>query len=233
MSETVRPAVAPRARHSRWPWFAWLIVVVVAASLWSLYKTPWFIAKEVKVLGVARLDQADVVEQAKVTLNGPLISVPLASIQSRLTKFPEVDTVTVERGWPHTVLITIRERVPVAYQQTASGVTLIDKLGRASGLAKKVPDGMVLIEGSANTPAMKAAVDVLAAVPTDWKVDFITASTQDSVTVHLKDNSTIVFGSGERVADKAAVAEALLANKYTYIDVSAPDVPTTREKTKK
>ena len=228
MSETVRPAFQPRTRHSRWPWFAWLTIVIVAATVWSLFKTPWFVATQVKVLGVARLDEATVIKQAKVTLNGPLISVPLSEIQGRLTKFPEVDTVLVERGWPHTVLITVRERVPVAYQQTVSGITLIDKLGRSSGLSKKVPAGMVSIEGNADTPAMKAAVTVLAAVPTAWKVDFITASTQDSVTVHLKDKSIIVFGSGERVTDKAAVAEALLTNNYTYIDVSAPDAPTTK-----
>lgn len=228
MSETVRPAVQPRSRHSRWPWFAWLFAILAIATWWSLYKTPWFIASQVKVLGVARLDEAAVIKQAKVTLDGPLISIPLTQIQGRLTSFPEVDTVLVERGWPHTVLITIRERVPVAYQQTVSGITLIDKRGRASGLAKKVPEGMVSIEGKADSSAMKAAVDVLAALPTTWKVDFITASTQDSVTVHLKDKSIIVFGSGERVTDKAAVAEALLANRYTYIDVSAPDVPTTK-----
>lgn len=232
MSDTVRPAQQPRRRHSRWPWLIWLAIILISGVAWSLYKTPWFIAKNVKVLGAARLEVAQVVKKANVTLDGPLISVPLETIKSRLEKFPEVDTVRVERGWPHTVLITIKERVPVAYHQTSSGIVLIDRIGRSSGQAKKVPTGMVSIEGSPDTPAMKAAVDVLAGLPTSWKVEFITASTQDSVTVHLADKSLIVFGSGERVADKAAVAEALLANHYTYIDVSAPDAPTAKAKKK-
>lgn len=233
MSETVRSAQQPRRRHSRWPWFVWLTVVIVSAAAWSLYKTPWFVATNVKVLGAARLDVAQVVKKADVTLNGPLISIPLDQVKSRVAKFPEIDSVMVERGWPHTVLITIKERVPVAYQQSSSGIVLIDKLGRASGMAKRVPDGMISVEGTPDTPAMKAAVDVLAGLPASWKVNFLTASTQDSITIHLADKSIIVFGSGERVADKSAVAQALLANNYTYIDVSAPDAPTAKAKKKK
>lgn len=233
MTETVRPAQPARRRHSKWPWILWLVVLIASAAWWSLYKTSWFTATQVKVLGTARLDEKAVVKKADVALNGPLMSVPLETVREKLVSFKEIDTVRVERGWPHTVLITIRERVPVAYQQASSGVVLIDKLGRHSGLAKKVPAGMVSIQGPVDSPAMKAAVDVLAALPTAWKVDFITASTQDSVTVHLLDESIIVFGSGERVADKSAVAQALLANKYTYIDVSAPDAPTTKAKKKK
>ena len=236
MSETVRPGLSAQPegrRHSKWPWIMWLVVLISCASWWSLYKTSWFIADSVKVLGVARLDSQAVIDKADVTLGVPLVTIPLSSIQERIATFDEVDSVHVERGWPHTVLITVRERVPVAFQQTSSGVVLIDKSGLNAGDAKKVPAGMISIEGRINSPAMKAAVDVLAALPIAWKVDFITASTQDSVTVHLLDGAIIVFGSGERVTDKSAVAEALLANKYTYIDVSAPDAPTTKAKKKK
>ena len=35
----------------------------------------------------------------------------------------------VERGWPHTLLITITERIPVAVAATAGGFNLIDDEG--------------------------------------------------------------------------------------------------------
>jgi cell division protein FtsQ len=160
-----------------------------------------------------------------------LSEVDLPAIQKDVEAIAEVQSATVERGWPHTVLVTIKERKPVAIALSRGGYVLVDDRGYAAGpKVKKAPKGFTVIEGVASTPGMESAVAILQEIPRSWKIDSIGVSTQDSVVVHLKNGADITFGSGDNAKQKVRVAVALLANKYKVIDVSAPDAPTVRKR---
>jgi cell division protein FtsQ len=75
---------------------------------------------------------------------------------------------------------------------------------------------------------MTNAIQVLAAIPSEWKLMGLSAPTQDSVVAKLKNGVVVTFGSGERAADKVEVAQALMEKDYKRIDVSAPDAPTVK-----
>lgn len=136
---------------------------------------------------------------------------------------------SVERVWPHTVLITVTERTPVAVAHFDGTYVEVDEQGvPASPPTSAAPTGIVAIDGKPGTPAMRAAVAVVRALPKKWRLKAVSAPTQDSVSVSLGGSVRIMFGSGEDIERKVAVATALMANKYRTIDVSAPDAPTVR-----
>ena len=159
----------------------------------------------------------------------PLVSVPVSQISDALAQLPQVEHAQVERGWPHTVLITISERIPVAVAYRGNRYQSVDKNGVAAAQPVATPPkGLTVIAGKPGTTAMAAAVQVLQALPSEWNVTGLSAPTRDSVSVTLAHGEVIRFGSGEQADRKVQVAAALLANKYRTIDVSAPDAPTVR-----
>ena len=228
-SRVIKPGKKQEAKASRWPWLFWLCAILGGAMWWLLYNSTYFVATDIKVVGNSRVSTEKIIATANVQLNIPLIKVQTANVHSLFADFPEFKSITVARGWPHTVLITVDERAPVASAQVGTKYVLIDELGEAASKSSATPQmAGVPIIGKPGTPAMQAGVSVLRALPTNWKVKAVVANTQDSVEVSLAKGVTIVFGSGERVEYKVKVANALLANKYTDINVSAPDAPTVR-----
>jgi cell division protein FtsQ len=82
----------------------------------------------------------------------------------------------------------------------------------------------------AGAPALRAALDVLAAVPRvlAGQVLEVRAATPDQVTLRLTRSRMVMWGSPERSRRKAAVLAALMTRPAKIYDVSAPDAPTTR-----
>ena len=230
MSQTVRTGTKQVQPRSVLPWFVWLLAIVAGVAWWVLYFSHWFVVTQITVLGAKRVPADQVAAVANSAINQPLIKVKLADIQKEVEKIAEVESATVERGWPHTVLVTIQERKPVAVAMSHGRYILVDDRGFAAGpkLANK-PKGYKVIDGVASTPGMASAVAILNEIPKSWKIDWIGVRSQDSVVVHLKSGADITFGSGESAKQKVRVAQALLANKYKVIDVSAPDAPTVRK----
>lgn len=227
MSQTVRSGVTKPKRQSKRPWILWLLCVLAAAAYWFVYHSTYFTATTVKVQGNQRIAAEIISSYATVALNQPLAKLPDTEIQNALAGIPEVKSALVERGWPHTVLITVIERAPIAVANDGVQLVLVDDAGiAASGAIPAAPEGMLIVTGTPSSTAMQAAVTVIASLPKDWKVTGVDAPTQDSVTVHLKGDVNVTFGSGANVDQKVKVAAALIANKYTAINVSSPDAPT-------
>ena len=209
----------------------WLLVSVNREShglWWVLYQSRWFLIENVKVVGVKRVTVAMVKDLAHVQVGQPLISVNSDEIQHSLISIPQIKSSHVERGWPHTVIIAVTERMPVAAVQVAKGFDLVDEAGMLAGHVAVKPNAMRVVVAKPNTPAMLSATQVLLALPAKWKVATISAPTQDSVVVALQTGEHITFGSGEQIAMKVKVAVALLADHYRNINVSAPMTPTVK-----
>lgn len=227
MSQTIRSGVSKPKRQSKRPWILWLLCVLAGAGYWFVYHSSYFLATEIKVQGNSRVPTEMVAAAATPTLNQPLIKMPDQDIETVIATIAEVKSVTVERGWPHTVLITVVERQPIAVANDGVALVLVDDAGvAASGAIPAAPEGMLTVMGAPSTTAMQAAVSVIAGLPKDWKVTGVDAPTQDSVTVHLKGDVNVTFGDGNDIDQKVKVADALIANKYKAINVSSPDAPT-------
>ena len=228
MSQTVRSAAPKKKRKSKGPWLVWLLVILSAVTWWSLYQSKWFIAQEVTITGNSRLTVEQISAAAAVPIGNSLMSINPRSISEQLQALPEIKVATVERGWPHAILITVTERTPIAVAATATGFNLIDSEGMNAGVVAAPPAGLLVISAQPDSPAMTNAIQALAAIPAEWAITGLSAPTHDSVVATLGSGVVITLGSGQRAADKVEVAQALMEKGYTVINVSAPDAPTVK-----
>jgi cell division protein FtsQ len=229
MSQTVRSAKPKKIRKSKGPWLLWLLMIVAAVTWWSLYQSKWFIAQEVSISGNSRLSAEQISAVAAVPIGNSLMSINPGVISGQLQSLPEIKVAKVERGWPHTILITVTERTPIAVAKTAAGYNLIDSDGINAGTVTAPPKGLLVISAQPDSPAMTNAIQALAAIPADWALTRLSAATQDNVVATLGKGAVVTFGSGERAAHKVEVAQALLEKGYVVINVSAPDAPTVKK----
>lgn len=228
MAKTIKAAQKKTRKNSKLPWLAWLVAVVVIALWWSLYQSRWFITETVTIQGVSRLTVEQVGAVAGAPLNEPLISQDVDGIAERLNALPEIKSALVERGWPKTLLITITERIPIAVAATAGGFNLIDDEGKNAGLVAAPPAGLLVIAANPDSPAMLSAIQVVAALPAEWQVVGLAATSQDNVVANLASGAVVTFGSGENAKRKVEVASALLAQNYLTVNVSAPEAPSSK-----
>jgi cell division protein FtsQ len=226
MSQTVRSATSKKKRKSKAPWLVWLLVILAIVAWWSLYQSKWFIAEEVTITGNSRLSVEQISAVAAIPIGNSLMSINPVVVAKQLEALPEIKLATVERGWPHAILITVTERTPIAVAATVSGFNLIDSDGLNAGVVTAPPAGLLVIVADPDSLAMTNAIQALAAIPAEWAITGLSAPTQDSVAATLGNGVVITFGSGERAADKVEVAQALMDKGYTVINVSAPDAPT-------
>jgi len=226
---TIRTGEVVRKRRSRMPWLFWLLGIFLIITWWALYQSRLFLIEDLKVVGTHRLKADRVMQMANVHIGEPLISVNPKSISNNLSKIPQIKSARVERGWPHSVLITVTERSPVAVVKWGKGFSLIDDEGMLAGKIDHQPKKMRLISAKPNTAAMKSAVQIALAIPAKWKVARISAANSNSVIVDLTQGQSIAFGSGDQAKLKIKVVGSLLINKYRHINVSSPLNPTVRQ----
>lgn len=226
MSQTVRSANPKNVRKSKIPWLIWLLLALAVSSWWSLYQSKWFIAQGVTVTGNSRLTVEQISAVAAVPIGNSLMSINTAAMTTQLMTLPEIKVATVERGWPHTILIKVTERTPIAVAATLSGFNLIDSEGHNAGVVAAPPPGLLVISAVPESKAMLGAIITLAAIPAQWQLIRLAAATQDNIVATLASGAVITFGSGERAEDKVEVAQALMEKGYSVINVSAPDAAT-------
>ena len=226
MPQAARPVNRQSSRKPKIPRAIWLILVIAVFVWWSLYLSKWFMAQEVSVTGNERLTIEQISTLADVPIGNSLISIDTAAMASQLMSMPEIEVATVERGWPHTILIKVTERTPIAVAATASGFNLIDSQGHNAGVVPAPPAGLLIISAQPDSNAMLGAIKTLAAIPAQWQLIGLSAPTQDSIVATLGSGAVITFGSSERAADKVEVAQALMEKGYSVINVSAPDAAT-------
>lgn len=226
MPQPARPASKQSTRKPKIPRAIWLILVIAVFVWWSLYLSKWFIAQEISVTGNERLTTEQISTLAEVPIGNSLMSIDTAVMASQLMSMPEIEVATVERGWPHTILIKVTERTPIAVAATASGFNLIDSQGHNAGVVAAPPAGLLIISAQPDSNAMLGAIKTLAAIPAQWQLIGLSAATQDSIVATLGSGAVITFGSSERAADKVEVAQALMEKGYSVINVSAPDAAT-------
>jgi cell division protein FtsQ len=225
--------------HSRWKavFVTLLVVGVLGTAAWVLLGSRLLVVRHVEVIGTKIVPRGRVMAVAQVPLGAPMVRLRSDAVRDRVAGIQEVESVRVERRWPTTVRIVVRERVPVVvverdqrfYQVDRFGVTVLTTRVRPRGL----PALLVANPGPADAPT-RAALKVWASLPSRiaTRLTAIEAPSPESVTLRLTAGMTIVWGAPERAADKVRLIDALnrtSAGRAAHtIDVSSPEVVTTR-----
>jgi cell division protein FtsQ len=221
-----------RLRRLRPFLYAALVLGLVATGVWVLFFSTAMTVRDVSVKGNSTMSSVRVEKVAKVPLGRQLARVDLGAIRARVETLSAVRSVSVSRSWPHTVTISITERTPVAVVDRGAGLQAVDVDGVLFGSYARQPAGLPLVQTAPDvkSEALAEAARVVTSLRSDIaaKVERVDVETVDRIRLHLADGRTVMWGSAEDSAQKAAVLAVLLRQEAREFDVSVPGRPTTR-----
>lgn len=221
-----------------------LVVVVLGAAIVGLVVvvnfTGVFDVTGVQATGVDRPTQELMIAAADITEGTPLARVNTSQVaESVQREVPAVSSVTVQRRWPHSIVIKATPRT-VAANVTVDGlVRWADQTGFVFGAVnqprKAAPSIIVRprfgTDTSARQRAIAEALIVARALPAPVKAKLarIEFRSQDDIVIATTSGRTIRWGSADDSDRKAVVLAALLGRKAKVYDVRTPDLPTTKK----
>jgi cell division protein FtsQ len=224
---------------SRWKllFVGLLVAGVLGTAAWILLGSRLLVARTIDVTGEHLVARDRVLAAARVRIGEPLARLNTGAVRDRIEAIQEVETARVERRWPATVRIVVRERRPVVVVQHDNRFLQIDRYGVTVITSAARPHGLPVLEVGNPTqtdPGMRAGLAVVGGLP-PWlshRVVGVAVRSAEDVTVRLTGGVSVVWGAPERAAEKLRLLHGLLVQTpsrgVTTIDVSSPEVVTTR-----
>lgn len=221
-------------RPARWG-YAVAVLLVLALVAWLVGFSSVLGVRTVDVAGEHSLTADQVRAAAGIRPGTPLSRLDLAAVSRRLHAVAPIRTVSVSRSYPATVTIRITERVAVGYRPVdpaGSGgpVLLVDRDDVAFRTLRTVPAHLPRLLVPADGPAADAAALVAGALPAKIlaKLVSVSAPSEESVTLSLRDGRSVLWGGTDRSPDKARLLAVLLGQPGRYFDLSDPSAVTSR-----
>lgn len=219
------------------PWkaafVALLIVGLLAVVVWLLLGSRVLVVRDVAVSGTQRVDAEEVVAAADVPTGTPLVRVDTEAAAAGVEELHLVEAARVRRGWPATLSIDVVERTPTVSVRVEEGYHLVDREGIMVTDSAERPEEYPLVRirgeiqgnsgiAAAATVAGDLAPEMLA------QVEYIDASDEDRLLLHLGEGSAVVWGDAAQSRRKADALGVLLREhppeEGRDYDVSAPEV---------
>ncbi|MDQ1011342.1 cell division protein FtsQ [Streptomyces sp. V4I23] len=215
-------------------------VLLAGGAIWLLYGSKWLRAEHVSTTGTRVLTPQQVEEAAAVPLGAPLIAVDTDAIEARLLReLPRIGAVEVVRSWPHGIGLQVTERRPVLVLEKGGKFIEVDAESVRFATVETAPKGVPRLElTTAASPSLKRfgadrllaeAVRVRGDLPHRVTRDLttLTVRSYDHISLELKGDRTVVWGSAEDGEAKARTLVALMkaAPAARHFDVSAPTAP--------
>ncbi len=210
-------------------------LLALGALAWALWAGPLLAVRSVQVDGATTLP-ADLVREAAGIGDGtPLLRVDVDAARDAVAELPQVESVTVTRGWPSRVVITLVEREPLAVVGEPGRRSLLDAQGVLfDTVTGEPPAGAVpleVAEPGPGDPATVAALAAIAALPDALREQVVLAAAPgpEEIVLTLADGTVVRWGSAEASEKKAEILVALLdelaegtLEPATELDLSVP-----------
>jgi cell division protein FtsQ len=206
--------------------FALLILAILAGATWALLGSSLLVVRHVEVTGNRLVPAAQVRAAARIRAGQPLARVNTTAIAHRVERIAAVQSATVGRSWPDTIVITVRERTPQLAVPARGGYDLVDSGGVTVRWAARQPAGMPVLS---DPPAVlrgnggvRAAAVVLRQLPPALRtrIRSVSAPSATSVTLHLSGGVTVLWGGTGHAAQKWAELELLFKTHARSYDIS-------------
>jgi cell division protein FtsQ len=216
------------------PWLIALgLVTTLAGGAVTIAATPVLGVRDVRVTGNRLVTAAQVRAAARVAPGTPLVRVDAAAVRRRIGRLTAVATVTVTRGWPHTLVVRVVERNPVAAVAVRDRYAIVDRTGVVFDWASQRPAALPVLQvptPGTGDPITHAALTVLGALPPGLRdpLVVIAADAPARIRLELRGGRQIIWGDATQNDAKVRVALALLNRNQPVMDVSAPSVIPTR-----
>lgn len=232
------PSRPGRRPSSRWKvlFVTLLVAGVLGTAAWVLLGSRLLVTRHIDVAGERLVTRDTVLAAARVRLGEPLVRLDTDAVRDRVEAVQAIETARVERRWPATVRIVVRERTPIAAVQHDNTFLQIDRYGVTVLTSAARPRGLpslAVASAVPTDPALRSGLAVIRALP-PWlsqRVTAVEARSPEAVTLRLEEGVTIVWGAPERAQDKLRLLRGLLSTTRQRgtktIDVSSPEVVTT------
>lgn len=226
-------AAPPRNRRRILAIVAVGIIAVAVLVTWLVAFSPVFGVHTVQVRGANILGEARIRRAASVQDGTPLVHVDTRAIATRVESLDVVASAQVSTSFPNTVIITVTERRAVGYVNVGGRHELVDRSGFQYLAVGKKPRNLprfVVPAGTDGRTTGGAVATVAAALPAPVlaEVTSIEALDPQAISLVLRHDRVVQWGSAARSADKAQVLAVLVKRHVSQIDVTDPDRPFTR-----
>ena len=239
------PASVQRSRRAfarrQWArrWLAWkyvvaavLLLALVAGGLWLVFFSQVLAVKQVEVVGTDQIPAETVRSATGDVVGEQLARLDLAGLEKRVESLAEVRGAEVTRRWPDTIRIEVDERVAIAVVEIGDNLRGLDAEGAVFDHYRQPPDGLPRVETAldAGRDALREAAAVVASLPSDLarKVDHVEVATVDQISLVLRDDRTVLWGSADESDLKSEVLGPLLSRPGQTYDVTVPGQATVR-----
>ena len=216
-----------------------LVVALVMSTValggdWALHQS-YFRVRHVNIVGLRHESRAAVLAAAGLNARPPLIDVSASGIEHRLSRFAWIGGVQVTKQWPSTLMLKVRERVPVAVAFNAAHVLqFVDASGHDLGAAPLHENLPTLAYGRGTNSswpfarAGRAAAYVASQLPRAFssQVSVVSVNAAGSISLKMTTPVTFVLGPPRQLREKfvsiaSVIAHARLA-PGDVVDVTVP-----------
>ena len=134
MSEESESSDRPGRFSRRWPWalLAVVVLALVTSPFWgprALRHLAFFRVRRVEILGARYTPPAELLERLKVDTTRSVWD-PMAPLEARVRSHAQIESATVTRKLPGTLVVQVVERHPVALVNGPGGLRAVDERGR-------------------------------------------------------------------------------------------------------
>ncbi len=258
-SEAVDPRLADRRQQVRMDLAdarsrPFLLLFVLAAAVVigiAVLLSPFFSVRSVQISGVEPRFEQMIRSAGQIETGTPIIRVRAGAVRDRLSNLPWVGAVQVQKRWPSTVIVRIRQRKAIAVVETAAGARArVDKDGQiletgigADTLPTVSVSGSKLVAGAQITGSTKSVLRMLGAQTPEIRRLVTSARLVDgSVELEVRAGSIppllVNLGSATDLAAKGTSLDLLVHDPELFrvrkgepkavafaIDLRAPDSP--------
>ena len=212
------------------------VVTLLAAVAWGVSVSPLLDVDHVRVRGLDHLTAAEVESAADVHLGDAMVWLDPDRATSELEALPYVGQARVTREWPGTVRITVHERRPAAWVESAGVKALVDGSGRVLETVDAPPAGLPQLLGTKVVPPVGGTIAPVDGARVAGGLSGFAAGgtasvevTDHGVLLHLVAGPEIRMGEATQIGVKVRAALAVLGASsdvsVQYVDVSVPTNP--------
>ncbi|HEY5103721.1 MAG TPA: FtsQ-type POTRA domain-containing protein [Acidimicrobiales bacterium] len=221
---------------TRWTLAIGVVVTGLAfAAQWVLHQ-PIFRVQHVRFVGLRHETSNAVMAASGLSAHPTMLSVSDAEIKAKLSPFTWINSVTVTKHWPNTVVVSVHESVAVAVAYTNKHVLeFVDKKGRALGpapISENLPTLDYLLPKNATWPYQtlgRAAAYVASQLPRafSFQVSLVKEDSSGIVTLKMTTPLTFILGPPTNLHNKFVAIASVIAHSTLVpgdvVDVTVPD----------
>jgi len=180
------------------------LIAVIMAAAWgtraAARKMAFFRVRSVEIRGARYLQPSEIVSRLQIDTLASLWD-DLEPYQQRVRKHPQVSDVRITRRMPGTLVVTIKENLPVALIQTSGGLLPYDSLGRQLPIDPSRTNLDLPIVASTDPVLLKLVGAIRATEPRVFaRIEEVRRTGREEILLTLSRGSEFVASANDSVA---------------------------------